>query len=65
MARIKITDLPRNMKIHRSELKKILGGSTKSTGDTHDRYTNIEVSYLLEREERYDGIAILASNLVK
>ena len=31
--------------------------------DAHDRYANIEVSYLLQRLERYDGVAILATNL--
>jgi SpoVK/Ycf46/Vps4 family AAA+-type ATPase len=31
--------------------------------DAHDRYANIEVSYLLERIEDYKGIAILATNL--
>ncbi len=65
MARMKITDLPKNMRIHRSELKTILGGATKSTGDTHDRYTNIEASYLRERLERHDDMAILVSNVVK
>jgi SpoVK/Ycf46/Vps4 family AAA+-type ATPase len=31
--------------------------------DAHDRYANIEVSYLLQKMEEYDGLAILASNL--
>ena len=31
--------------------------------DAHDRYANIEVSYLLQRMESYDGITILATNL--
>lgn len=30
--------------------------------DSHDRYANMEVSYLLQRMEDYDGLAILASN---
>jgi SpoVK/Ycf46/Vps4 family AAA+-type ATPase len=36
----------------------------KRTGvkDSHDRYANQEVSYLLERIERYPGMVILASN---
>src|SRR5262249_47087039 len=31
--------------------------------DSHDRYANIEVSYLLQRMESFQGIAILTSNL--
>lgn len=31
--------------------------------DAHDRYANIEVSYLLQLMESYDGTAILATNL--
>ena len=31
--------------------------------DAHDRYANIEISYLLQRMEAYDGITILATNL--
>jgi SpoVK/Ycf46/Vps4 family AAA+-type ATPase len=30
--------------------------------DARDRYANIEVSYLLQRLERYDGVVILATN---
>jgi SpoVK/Ycf46/Vps4 family AAA+-type ATPase len=30
--------------------------------DSHDRYANIEISYLLQRLETYDGLAILATN---
>jgi len=30
--------------------------------DSHDRYANIEVSYLLQRMEAYRGLAILTSN---
>ena len=33
--------------------------------DAHDRYANIETSYLLQRMEEYDGMAILATNLHK
>lgn len=65
MPRIKIKDLPKNLTIDRTELKKILGGTTKSTGDAHDRYANVEMSYLLDRVEMYNGIAILTSNLRK
>ncbi|MFW5772154.1 MAG: ATP-binding protein, partial [Phototrophicaceae bacterium] len=31
--------------------------------DSHDRYANIEISYLLQRMEAYSGITILATNL--
>ena len=33
--------------------------------DSHDRYANIEVSYLLQRMEAYRGLAILTTNLRK
>ena len=31
--------------------------------DSHDRYANIEVSYLLQRMESFGGLAILATNM--
>jgi SpoVK/Ycf46/Vps4 family AAA+-type ATPase len=31
--------------------------------DFHDRYANLEISYLLQKMEAYDGIAIPATNL--
>ena len=31
--------------------------------DSHDRHANIEVSYLLQRMEAYQGLAILTTNL--
>lgn len=34
-------------------------------GDAHDRYANIETSYLLQRLERYDGVVVLATNYEK
>jgi AAA+ superfamily predicted ATPase len=40
-----------------------LFGKRSEVRDSHDRYANLEISYLLQRMERYDGIAILASNL--
>ena len=40
-----------------------LFGKRSEVKDAHDRYANIEVSYLLQRMEDYDGIIILASNL--
>jgi len=40
-----------------------LFGSRTEVRDSHDRYANQEVSYLLQRVENYNGIIILASNL--
>jgi SpoVK/Ycf46/Vps4 family AAA+-type ATPase len=40
-----------------------LFGRRTEVKDSHDRYANIEVSYLLQKMEEYDGIAILATNL--
>ena len=40
-----------------------LFGSRTEVRDSHDRYANQEVSYLLQRLENYNGIVILASNL--
>ena len=42
-----------------------LFGKRTEVRDSHDRYANIEISYLLQRMEEYDGIAILATNLRK
>jgi len=39
-----------------------LFGKRSEIKDAHDRYANIEVSYLLQRMEAYDGVAILATN---
>ena len=39
-----------------------LFGKRSETRDAHDRYANQEVSFLLQRIETFDGIAILASN---
>lgn len=33
------------------------------TADAHDRYANLETAYLLQRLERYQGIAVLTTNL--
>jgi AAA+ superfamily predicted ATPase len=40
-----------------------LFGKRSEVRDAHDRYANIEISYLLQRLEQYDGLAILATNL--
>ncbi len=42
-----------------------LFGKRSEVGDAHDRYANIEVSYLLQRLEQYDGLIVLATNLRK
>jgi AAA+ superfamily predicted ATPase len=40
-----------------------LFGKRSEIKDSHDRYANIEVSYLLQRMESYRGLAILTTNL--
>src|SRR5450830_403382 len=40
-----------------------LFGKRTEVKDSHDRYANLEISYLLQKMEQYQGIAILASNL--
>ncbi|MGH6871398.1 MAG: ATP-binding protein [Rhizomicrobium sp.] len=40
-----------------------LFGKRTEVKDSHDRYANIETSYLLTRMESYGGLAILATNL--
>jgi hypothetical protein len=40
-----------------------LFGKRSDVKDSHDRYANIEVSYLLQRMEAYHGLAILTTNL--
>jgi SpoVK/Ycf46/Vps4 family AAA+-type ATPase len=39
-----------------------LFGKRTDVKDSHDRYANMEVSYLLQHMETYSGIAILATN---
>jgi hypothetical protein len=39
-----------------------LFGKRSEVKDAHDRYANIEVSYLLQRMEAYRGLAILTTN---
>jgi hypothetical protein len=38
-------------------------GKRSEVKDAHDRYANIEVGYLLQRMENYNGVAVLATNL--
>jgi hypothetical protein len=40
-----------------------LFGKRSEVKDSHDRYANIEVSYLLQRMETFGGLAILTTNL--
>jgi SpoVK/Ycf46/Vps4 family AAA+-type ATPase len=42
-----------------------LFGKRTEVKDAHDRYANLEISYLLERMERFRGVAILATNRKK
>jgi SpoVK/Ycf46/Vps4 family AAA+-type ATPase len=39
-----------------------LFGKRSEVKDSHDRYANIEINYLLQQIERFDGIAILITN---
>jgi hypothetical protein len=41
-----------------------LFGKRSEVKDAHDRYANIEVAYLLQKIEEYDGFVILATNLI-
>ena len=40
-----------------------LFGKRSEVKDSHDRYANMEVAYLLQRMESYRGLAILTTNL--
>lgn len=40
-----------------------LFGKRSEVSDSHDRHANVEVSYLLQRIERFNGVAILTTNL--
>ena len=40
-----------------------LFGKRSEVKDSHDRYANIEINYLLQKMEEYEGIVILATNL--
>lgn len=39
-----------------------LFGKRSEVKDAHDRYANLEIGYLLQRMEEYDGVTMLASN---
>jgi hypothetical protein len=40
-----------------------LFGKRSEVKDAHDRYANVEVAYLLQRMESFDGLSILTTNL--
>jgi SpoVK/Ycf46/Vps4 family AAA+-type ATPase len=40
-----------------------LFGKRSEVKDSHDRYANLEISYLLQRMESYEGVAILTTNM--
>jgi hypothetical protein len=40
-----------------------LFGKRSEVKDARDRYANVEVAYLLQRMERFDGLAVLSTNL--
>jgi SpoVK/Ycf46/Vps4 family AAA+-type ATPase len=40
-----------------------LFGKRSEVRDSHDRYANLEISYLLQKMEEHEGVAILATNL--
>jgi AAA+ superfamily predicted ATPase len=42
-----------------------LFGKRSEVKDAHDRYANIEINYLLQKMEEYEGIVIMASNFQK
>jgi SpoVK/Ycf46/Vps4 family AAA+-type ATPase len=40
-----------------------LFGKRTGVSDAHDRFSNMETAYLLQRIERFEGLVVLASNL--
>ena len=40
-----------------------LFGKRSEVQDAHDRYANVEIAYLLQRMELFDGLAVLTTNL--
>jgi len=42
-----------------------LFGKRTEVRDAHDRYANLETSYLLQRIESYEGVVLLATNFLK
>jgi len=39
-----------------------LFGKRSDVSDSHDRYANLDINYLLQRLENYEGLAVLATN---
>ncbi len=42
-----------------------LFGKRSEVKDAHDRYANVEIGYLLQRMEEYDGVTVLATNRMR
>jgi SpoVK/Ycf46/Vps4 family AAA+-type ATPase len=42
-----------------------LFGKRTQVRDAHDRYANVEISYLLQKMDEYEGVVMLATNLRK
>jgi SpoVK/Ycf46/Vps4 family AAA+-type ATPase len=42
-----------------------LFGKRSDVSDAHDRYANIEIAYLLQKMEAYEGLAILTTNMLE
>jgi ATPase family associated with various cellular activities (AAA) len=42
-----------------------LFGKRTQVRDAHDRYANVEISYLLQKMDEYEGVVVLATNLRK
>jgi SpoVK/Ycf46/Vps4 family AAA+-type ATPase len=42
-----------------------LFGKRSEVRDSHDRYANVEIGYLLQKMDEYEGIVILATNMKK
>jgi hypothetical protein len=42
-----------------------LFGKRTETRDAHDRYANVEISYLLQRMEQHEGVTVLATNRLR
>lgn len=42
-----------------------LFGKRSEVKDAHDKYANIEVAFLLQKMEEYDGITVLATNYIQ
>ena len=62
LARIFLEAEASNAILFFDEADALFGKRTK-VSDAHDRYANLETSYLLQRVEAYEGVVILATNL--